>query len=149
MKNRHVGCFNREASTHGRFSMSYDYIIVGAGGSGCVVANRLTEDPATSVLLLENSGSDLYPMVRIPKGFFYMYGQDNRHSYMYPTRPTGPDGDIEYWQRGKVLGGSTSINGMQYQRGDPGVWNEIEEAGNTGWGWQNMASVFRSMEDHE
>lgn len=128
--------------------MDYDYIIVGAGGAGCALAYRLSENPETTVLLLENGGPDTHPLVRIPKGFFFLLGA-GMYSYTYPTLPTGPNGTVEYWQRGKLVGGSTSINGMQYQRGDPSFWNDLEAAGNPGWGWDTMTPVFRSMEDHQ
>ncbi|MGO1802504.1 MAG: GMC family oxidoreductase [Microbacteriaceae bacterium] len=126
----------------------FDYIIVGAGAAGSVLAYRLSEDPSVSVLVLESGGGDSDPLVSIPKGFYFLYG-GKRHSFYYQTRPVGPSGEPETWQRGRLLGGSTSINGMQYQRGGPGYWNSIAAAGNDGWGWSDVLPAFRSLENHE
>lgn len=126
----------------------YDYVIVGGGGAGCVLANRLSADPATRVLLVEAGGSPVHPMVRVPKGFFYLL-RGGTYAYCYDTLPAGPNGAREQWLRGKALGGSTSINGMQYDRGGPWFWNELERLGNVGWGWDEMSRVFREIEDHE
>jgi choline dehydrogenase-like flavoprotein len=95
----------------------YDYIIVGAGSAGCVLANRLTEDPKINVLLLEAGGSDAHPMISIPKGIAFTLSNP-KYAWFYRTEPFGPLGQVEYWARGKVLGGSSSVNGMVYN-GDP------------------------------
>lgn len=125
----------------------FDYIIVGSGAAGSVLGNRLSEDPSVSILVLESGGSDWDPLISIPKGFFFLYG-GKRHSFYYQTRPNA-QGTTEMWQRGRVLGGSTAINGMQYQRGGPGYWNSIADAGNSGWGWDEILPAFRSLENHE
>lgn len=125
----------------------FDYVIVGAGTAGSVLAHRLSEDPAVDVLLIESGGSDKDPLIQIPKGFSYLYGRA-KHSFVYRTRPAGPHGVPEIWQRGRVEGGSTSINGMQYERGGPGYWDGIG-AENPGWGWSEMLAAFRSLENHE
>ncbi len=112
--------------------MTYDYIIAGAGSAGCVLANRLSEDPSISVLLLEYGGSDRNPMHRIPKGFYYtMFGP--RYTYDYATQMIAPNGQNETWSRGKVTGGSSTINGMTYNRGSAADYNALMELGNPGW----------------
>lgn len=128
--------------------MSYDYVIVGAGAAGSVLAYRLSADPKNSVLIIEGGGSDRDPLVHIPKGVFFLMG-GKRHSYDYLTLPAGPDRKVETWKRGRLAGGSTSINGMHYERGAPGFWDDLAARGNLGWGWDRMGPVFRSMEDHE
>lgn len=125
----------------------YDYIVVGAGSAGCVVAAKLSEDPATTVLLVEAGGSDNHPMVSIPKGVAFTLSNP-KLAWYYPTQPFGPNGQTEYWLRGKMLGGSSSVNGMVYNRGSQADYDAIEAAGNTGWGWSQMLRVFKSMEDH-
>ncbi|GAA1838602.1 GMC family oxidoreductase N-terminal domain-containing protein [Pseudonocardia ailaonensis] len=125
----------------------YDYIIVGAGAAGCVLADRLTEDPAVQVLLVEYGGRDRNPMLSIPKGFYFTL-QSSRYCYHYPTQPVGPGKIAESWTRGKVQGGSTSINGMMYIRGAQPDYDAIARRGNPGWAWSDMLPVFRAMEDH-
>jgi choline dehydrogenase-like flavoprotein len=125
----------------------FDYVIVGAGSSGCVLANRLSADPRVSVLLLEAGGPDTSPFVAIPKGLAMILGKP-KYAYYYPTEPFGPHGQTEYWLRGKMIGGSSSVNGMVYNRGARADFDGIEAAGNPGWGWEEILRVYRVMENH-
>lgn len=127
--------------------MDYDYIIVGAGAAGSVLANRLSEDPKNEVLLLEFGGGDKNPLIYIPKGFFFTLKGD-RYTYHYKTQPVGPSGQIEDWTRGKLLGGSTSVNGMMWTRGAKTDFDGLVDRGNAGWGWDQILPVYKSMEDH-
>ena len=127
---------------------AYDYIVVGAGSAGCVVANKLSEDPSARVLLVEYGGPDRHLLFRIPKAFYYTLSTD-RYAIHYATEPVGPGGQVETWTRGKVLGGSSSVNGLMYTRGDRADYDGIEALGNPGWGWDTFLPIFRAMEDHE
>jgi choline dehydrogenase len=126
---------------------AFDYVIVGAGAGGCVLANRLSEDPDNRVLLLEYGGSDINPLIYVPKGFYFTL-RGERDAYHYSTQPVGPQGQVEDWTRGKVLGGSTAVNGMMWMRGAAADWDGLEARGNPGWNWERALSAYRTIEDH-
>ena len=124
----------------------YDYIILGAGSAGCVLANRLSLDPSNRVLLLEAGGTDRRFFIQMPIGYGKTYHQ-KAVNWMYMTEPS-PDADNKpsYWPRGKVLGGSSSINAMVYVRGNPRDFDEWSELGNSGWSYNEVLPYFRKME---
>ncbi|BDX32427.1 GMC oxidoreductase [Mycobacterium antarcticum] len=126
----------------------YDYVIAGAGSAGCVLANRLSADPRTTVLLIEAGGADRHPMFHVPKGSGTLM-ENEKYAWRYRTTPFGPNQRSEFWTRGKVLGGSSSINGMVYNRGHRADYDELERLGNKGWGWEDVLPIFKDFEDHE
>ncbi|WP_068829305.1 GMC family oxidoreductase [Pseudomonas sp. BMS12] len=126
----------------------YDYLIVGAGPAGCLLANRLSADPANRVLLLEAGGPDNYPWIHIPVGYLYCIGNP-RTDWCFDTEAVpGLHGRSLKYPRGRVLGGSSSINGMIYMRGQAADYDGWAAAGSPGWGWQDMLPLFRQMENH-
>lgn len=127
---------------------SWDTIIIGAGSAGCVLADRLSRDPAHKVLLLEAGGSDRRLWVRLPIGYARTF-RDPAVNWMYQTQPEAAlHGRSSYWPRGKVLGGSGSINAMAYVRGLPQDFDAWRSAGNPGWGWDDVQPFFLRAEDH-
>ncbi|HEX5997227.1 MAG TPA: GMC family oxidoreductase N-terminal domain-containing protein [Jiangellales bacterium] len=126
----------------------FDYVVVGAGSAGCVLANRLSEDPGIRVLLIEAGGEDSHPLIKVPKGFAQVMDSP-RTAWHFPVRPFGPTDKVEVWPRGKVLGGSSSINGMVYNRGNRADYDALVRLGNPGWGWDTILPIFKQIEDHE
>ena len=127
----------------------FDYIIIGGGSAGCLLANRLSADPSNHVLLLEAGQKDSYPWIHIPVGYLYCIGNP-RTDWMYTTEPEkGLNGRSQRYPRGKTLGGCSSINGMIYMRGqarDYDNWAKI--TGDDSWNWQNALEAFKAHEDH-
>ena len=126
----------------------YDYVIVGAGTAGCVLANRLTANGKATVLLLEAGGPDNYHWVHIPVGYLYCIGNP-RTDWMMTTAPeAGLNGRSLVYPRGKVFGGCSSINGMIYMRGQAADYDHWRQLGNVGWGWDDVLPYFKKSEGH-
>jgi len=128
---------------------TFDYIVIGGGTAGCLLANRLSRDPSRRVLLLEAGKKDNYPWIHIPVGYLYCIGNP-RTDWLYKTAPDpGLNGRSLRYPRGKTLGGSSSINGMIYMRGqarDYDAW--AAETGDASWSWDQVLPYFKAHEDH-
>jgi len=128
----------------------FDYVIVGAGSAGCVLANRLSADPSVRVLLLEAGIKDSSPLISLPKGIAKLMTGPKR-AWRFPVTQPRAQGKptTEVWSRGKVLGGSSSINGMIYSRGHRLDYEDWNALGGPGWGWEEMKAAYCAIEDHQ
>lgn len=131
-----------------RLDGDFDYIVVGAGTAGCIVANRLSADPRKRVLLLEAGGRDNWIWFHIPVGYLFAIGNP-RSDWMFRTEPEpGLNGRSLAYPRGKVIGGSSAINAMISMRGQAADYDHWRQLGLTGWGWDDVLPAFRRLEDH-
>ncbi|MBM9464093.1 GMC family oxidoreductase N-terminal domain-containing protein [Aeromicrobium sp. YIM 150415] len=125
--------------------MDFDFVIVGSGVGGSVLAEQLSARSKARVLVIEAGGSDRYPIHRVPKGFFFTMHSD-RYAKKFTTAPFGPNGATDSWWRGRVMGGSTTINGLVWNRGWADDYDSLVTAGNDGWGWETFLSAYKSLE---
>jgi len=129
--------------------LTADFVIVGAGSAGCVLANRLSADGRSRVVLLEAGGRDLNPWIHIPVGYFKTL-HNPATDWCYKAEPDpGLNGRAIDWPRGKTLGGSSSINGLLYVRGQQQDYDHWAQLGNRGWGWDDVLPLFKRSERHE
>jgi choline dehydrogenase len=129
--------------------MQADYVIVGAGSAGCVLANRLTEDPNVRVILIEAGGKDWNPLIHIPAGFMKMLDHKTLTWGFHAESDPGTNGRAILYPRGRVIGGSSSINGLIYIRGQPEDYDHWQQLGNRGWGWDDVLPYFKKAERWE
>jgi choline dehydrogenase len=126
----------------------FDYIIVGAGAAGATLAEGLSRRTRGSVLVLESGGPDRDPLIHIPKGFFFLYGGKKYSFYYDPTTPQNSQFK-DRWQRGRVAGGSTSLNGLQYDRAGQRYWDSVAASSDGRWTWDKVLDAYREVENHE
>jgi choline dehydrogenase len=127
----------------------FDYLIVGAGAAGCVLANRLSANPKTRVALLEAGPTDNHPFIHMPKGLAKVMS-DPAHVWAYPSKPEAANAQTsEVWVRGRVLGGSSAVNGMMYVRGQPADYDTIAQSTSDDWSWEHIGPAYKALECHE
>lgn len=127
----------------------FDYVIVGAGPAGCVLAYRLSENPRRSVLLIEAGPRDSHPFIHMPKGIGKIMGDAN-YTWAFTTDPDACNAHTaEYFVRGRTLGGSSAINGMMYVRGQPADYDAMAEETSQDWDWTHIGEAYRQLESHE
>ena len=132
----------------GRIEGDFDYIVVGAGTAGCIMANRLSADPKNRVLILEAGGNDNWIWFHIPVGYLFAIGNP-RSDWMFKTEPEpGLNGRALAYPRGKVIGGSSAINAMISMRGQAADYDHWRQLGLTGWGYDDVLPHFLRLEDH-
>jgi|TARA_B110000908_G_scaffold32853_1_gene39224 choline dehydrogenase-like flavoprotein len=127
---------------------NFDYIIVGGGSAGCVLANRLSSNPHNKVLLLEAGGNDNYIWIHIPVGYLYCMGNPRTDWGFKTSKQKGLNSREINYPRGRVLGGCSSINGMIYMRGQSSDYDSWRDMGNLGWGWDDVLPYFKKSEDY-
>lgn len=128
--------------------MQYDYIIVGAGSTGCVLAHQLSSDPARQVLLIEAGPRDSSPLIHMPRGFAKLFSHPSL-VWRYDAQVGGGTSRVEHWIRGRTLGGSSSVNGMVYVRGQPQDYDGWAANGLSEWSWSHILACYKAMENHE
>ena len=137
-----------QATKNASIEGEYDYIIVGAGSAGCLLANRLSADPSKRVLILEAGGNDNWIWFHIPVGYLFAIGNP-RSDWCFKTEPEpGLNGRSLNYPRGKVIGGSSAINAMIYMRGQAADYDHWRQLGLSGWGWDNVLPFFKRHENH-
>src|ERR1700712_3551983 len=119
----------------------YDYIIIGAGSAGCVMANRLASDPSVTGLLIESGADHSSPLIAMPRGIGKLLAPGNPHVWDYQAS-RGQGMTDELWLKGRAIGGSSSVNGMVYVRGAPADYDAWEAQGCAGWGWKDIGRQF-------
>jgi choline dehydrogenase-like flavoprotein len=128
--------------------MEFDYVIIGSGAGGSVLAERISAGSRATVLVIEAGGHDRNPMHLVPKGFFFTMHSD-RYAKKFTAGPFGPENATDAWWRGRVVGGSTTINGLVWNRGWAGDFDRLVEEGNPGWGWDTFLDAYKHLESFQ